>query len=66
MIDKNLDYGSIAMTCNYINDEYLDECSFEDMELIFSNYLFFLSHEELSVRMAAVNGFTHFFKAILK
>ncbi len=64
MAGRTLHYGAIAPICNQVNENYLQQCSFEDQQLILHQYFFFLSQEELSLRLAAQAGFKQFFDII--
>ena len=64
MSGRSLNYGAIAPVCNEINENLFDHCSFEDQQLISYQYFFFLTQEELSLRMAATVGFKKFFESI--
>jgi len=66
LTERGLNYGEIATAAYDINTRYLFNCSFEDQELILSNYMLFLAEEEVSIRMAATTGFKTFFEIILE
>lgn len=64
MSERALDYGNIVPVCAEINETFLENCTFEDQQLILSQYFFFLKQEELSLRMTSVAGFRRFFEII--
>ena len=61
---RTLNYGSIVPVCSEINEHFLNRCTFEDQRLILAQYSFFLTQEELSLRMAATVGFKQFFEIV--
>ena len=62
--NRELDYGAVSAACIDINQEYLATCSFEDQQLLLTQYFFLLTQDELSLRMSAIAGFKQFFELV--
>lgn len=61
---RELDYGAVSSACIDINEQFLATCSFEDQQLLLTQYFFLLTQDELSLRMSAIAGFKQFFELI--
>ena len=59
--ERTLNWAIVIPICYKINTQFIQNSNFSDLEVILYQYLFFLKQEELSARIAAVNGIKLFF-----
>lgn len=62
--DRSLSFNEILNTCYEFNTIWMKQLKLNDIHIILINYFNFLEENELSLRMAVINGFENYFDKI--
>ena len=62
--ERSLSFNEILNSCYEFNTDLMKQLKLNDIHIILINYFNFLEENELSVRMAVINGFENYFQKI--